>query len=206
MKNRNVVWIVVCAAAVLLIYSIDLFKLNYQMTSWQDFGNPPMKVDHINYFVADTPNIIGYTDHTLGREVTCFEAVAYVKTDIQETYRCCDAEGTISCLEGDFSSDIPPVDEECTASLRTIFGVPATLDGAKEYLAYGSCPDIRFGELTVVRLDNNGQIQWKYVKVSQLQILTSALRCVVGPLLLLLVIWLVYSIMQARRAEPVRRF
>jgi len=73
------------------------------------------------------------------------------------------------------------------------------LDDTYEYLTYGSCPEIRFGELTVVQLDNHEQIQWKYVKVRQLRILTSVLCCVVGPLLLLLAIWSRYSMIRSKK-------
>lgn len=206
MNKRNVYLITACAILALLVYTLDLFKLNYRLTDWSEFGDTPVAISHIQYFVADTPNVLGYTDHVLEEQVTCTEAVAFVETNDSETYRCCDTRDEISCIEGDFSSDIPPVDEECIAELTSIFGVPASLVNAKEYQFYGSCSGSRFAELTVVQLDNNGKIQWKHVEVDPIQITTSVLRCVLGPILLLIILWVVYGIYQRKNAEPVRRF
>jgi len=206
MNKRNVFLIAACAILVLLVYTLDLFKLNYRMTDWSGFGDAPVAISHVEYFVADTLNVLGYTDHVLGEQVTCTEAVAFVETDEGELYRCCDTRNEISCIEGDFSSDIPPVDEECVSELTRIFGVPASLANAKEYQFYGSCSGGRFAELTVVQLDDNGKIQWKHVRVDPIQITTSVLRCVLGPILLFVILWVVYGIYQRRNAEPVRRF
>ena len=163
MNKRNILLIIVCAIGILLIYFIDLFKLNYRLTGWEEFGEAPVVVNHVEYFVANTPNIIGYTDHGLGEEVTCYEAVAFVESDTGETYRCCDAGERISCLQGDFSSDIPATDEKCVSELQEIFGVPGTLPGSNEYHLFGSCSGGRFAELTVVQLDDNGAIRWRHV-------------------------------------------
>jgi len=206
MNRKNIILIAACVVAVLLIYTVDLFKLNYRMAGWNDFGETPVKIDHVQYFVADTPNVIGYTDHTLGQKVTCFEAVAYVETDTQEKYRCCDTGEQISCYAGDFSSDIPPVDDQCVAELQSMFGVPPAPAGAKEYTSYGNCSGGEAVELTVMQLDNDGKIQWKYVKTNSIQIANSVLRCILGPALLLLVGWVIYGIYQRKTAEPVRRF
>ena len=157
MNRKNILLIAICAVLLLLVYTVDLFKLNYRLTGWKEFGDAPVVISHIQYFVADTPNIIGYTDRALGEEVSCLEFVAFVETDMQESYRCCDTLGKISCLQGDFSSDIPPADEQCIAELVDIFGVPDALPGSKEYQFYGSCSGGRFAELTVVQLDNNGR-------------------------------------------------
>jgi hypothetical protein len=110
MSRRNILLLAICAFLLLLVYTVDLFKLNYRLTGWKEFGNTPFVVSHIQYFDADTPNIISYLDRTLGKEVTCHEAIAFVETDAQETQRCCNADGTVSCLQGDFSSDIPSAD------------------------------------------------------------------------------------------------
>lgn len=206
MNQKNIILIATCVAAALLIYTVDLFKLNYRMTNWNDFGETPVKIDHVNYFVADTPNVLGYTDHTLGQQVTCFEAVAFIETDTQEKYRCCDTGDLISCYAGDFSSDIPPVDTECIAELQSIFGVPPSFTGAKEYTSYASCSGGKAVELTVMKLDNNGKIQWKNVKTNSIQIANSVLKCLLGPALLLFVGWFFYGIYQRKKAEPVRRF
>jgi hypothetical protein len=164
-----------------------------------------VNISHIQYFVADTPNIISYLDRSIGEDVACYEAVAFVKTDAEEIYRCCDAGEKISCLKGDFSSDIPSIDELCIAELRSLFGVPDTLAGLRGYQFYGECFGGRFAELTVVQLDNNGKIRWKHVKVDAIQVTTSVLRCVVGPILLSLIIYILYGIYQEKTAAPVRR-
>jgi hypothetical protein len=111
-KNRNGLIILVCIAAAVLIYSIDFFKLDYRMTGWEQFGESPVTPARIQYFVADTPNLIGFKD-TGGESVSCAETVAYVETEAQETYRCCDTGDRIACLAGNFSTDIPPSDEAC---------------------------------------------------------------------------------------------
>ena len=206
MDKKKLFLVIVCAILALLVYSLDLFKLNYRMTGWQEFGNAPVNISHIQYFVGDTPNVLGYTDHVLDKQVTCTEAVAFVQSDTGETYRCCDTRSEISCIEGDFSSDIPTMDEACITELHSIFGVPDTLAGAKEYLSYGSCSGGRFAELTVVQLGDNGKIQWKFVNVEPLQIMNSVLRCVVGPILLLIVLWVLYGTFARKPNERVRKF
>lgn len=205
MNKKNILLITILAVSILLVYTVDLFKLNYRLAGWEDFGKAPVAVSHIQYFVADTPNIIGYTDHALGQEVVCAETIAYVETDAQESYRCCDTRGQISCLKGNFSSDIPTGNEQCIAELQDIFGVPDTLAGSREYQFYGSCSGGRFAELTVVQLDDAGTIRWKYVKVDAIQVAASVLRCGLGPILLLVVLRMLYVMYQEKTAEPVRR-
>lgn len=205
MNKKNILLITVCAILVLLVYTIDLFKLNYRLADWEEFGDASLLISHVQYFYADTPNIIGYTDRTLGKYVTCSETVAFVETDSQQTFRCCDTRETISCLAGDFSSDIPTDDEQCVTELRHIFGVPETLAGSKEYQFYGSCSGGRFAELTVVQLDEDGMLRWKHVKVDTIQVMTSALKCVVGPILLLVILYVLYKFYQEKTAQPVRR-
>ena len=205
MEKKNILLMAGCAVLLVLVYAVDLFKLNYRLADWEEFGEAPVAISHVQYFFADTPNIISYLDRDLGANVTCFEAVAFVESDTQEPYRCCDAEGRVSCLQGDFSSDIPAAAEQCIAELRQIFGIPDTLPGAKEYQFYGSCSGGRFAELTVVQLDESGSIRWKHVKVDAIQVATSALRCVAGPVLLLVILYILYKFYQERTAEPVRR-
>jgi hypothetical protein len=185
MSKKNILLMAIIAVLVLAVYAVDLFKLNYRLAAWKEFNDPPVGISHVQYFIADTPNIISYLDRSIGEEVTCYEAVAFVEADTGETYRCCDAGGKISCLKGDFSSDIPSTDDQCVSELKDIFGVPNTLAGTKEYQFYGSCSGGRFAELTVTQLDTNGMIKWKHVKVDTIQVVTSALKCVVGPVLLL---------------------
>ncbi len=205
MNKKTIFLITVSAILILLIYSIDLFKLNYRMMGWDEFRETPVHISHLQYFVADTPNIIGYLDRSIGEEVSCYQAVAFVETDTGESYRCCDTGELISCLDGDFSSDIPSTDEQCVSELRDIFGVPDTLAGAKEYQFFGDCFGGRFAELTVVQLDDSGVIRWKHLKVDTIQVMTSALRCVLGPALLLVVLYILYKVYQERTAQPVRR-
>ena len=205
MSKKNVLLLTILAILTLLVYTIDLFKLNYRLADWKEFGEPPVLISHVQYFIADTPNIISYLDRSIGENVTCFEAVAFVEADTGETYRCCDAGEQVSCLKGDFSSDIPDTDEQCVSELKDIFGVPDTLAGAKEYQIFGDCLGGRFAELTVMQLDDTGRILWKHVKVDAIQVMTSALRCVVGPALLLVIAYILYKFYQEKTAQPVRR-
>lgn len=205
MNKKNILIIAILLLLTLAIYAVDLYKLTYRLTDWKQFGEAPVAISHVQYFIADTPNIIGYTDHALGEQVTCFEAVAFVETEAGEPHRCCNADGRISCLAGDFSSDIPINDEQCVSELKDIFGVPDTLVGVKEYRLFGDCRGGRFAELIVVQLDDNGMIRWKAAKVDTIQLMTSALRCVVGPLLLLAVLYILYRFYQERTAEPLRK-
>jgi hypothetical protein len=99
---------------------------------------------------------------------------------------------------------LPPTNSGIT-ELRSLFGVPETLTGAKEYQFYGSCSGGRFAELTVVQLDDNGVIRWKYVKVDSIQVVTSISRCVLGPSLLLAILYILYAVYQEKTATPVRR-
>jgi hypothetical protein len=205
MSKKNILLLTILAVLTLLVYIVDLFKLNYRLAGWEEFGEPPVLISHVQYFIADTPNIIGYLDRSIGEEVTCFAAVAFVESDTGEKYRCCDTGELISCLDGDFSSDIPTTDEQCVSELKDIFGVPDTLAGAKEYQIFGDCFGGRFAELTVVQLDESGKIHWKHLKVDTIQVMTSALRCVVGPALLLAIAYILYKLYQEKTTQPVRR-
>ena len=205
MSKKNILLITILAVLTLLVNTVDLFKLNYRLAGWEEFGKPPVFVSHVQYFIADTPNIISYLDRSIGEEVTCFEEFAFVESNTGESYRCCDTSELVSCLKGDFSSDIPPTDEQCVSELKDIFGVPNTLAGPKEYQFFGECFGGRFAELTVVQLDDNGMIRWKHVKVDNIQVVTSAMRCVLGPILLLTILYMFYRFYQERTAQPVRR-
>lgn len=204
-KNKSILVILIGAIAILLIYSIDIFQLNYRLTGWESFGETPVSVDHLQYFMADTPNVIGYREPDSGETVSCAEAIAFVETDLQASYRCCDTGERISCLAGDFSSDIPAANEECVHNLREIFGIPASLAGTKDYKIYGSCPDGGEAEVTIVQLNDNGQILWKSVNATRIAVAGSALRCILGPLLSLLVIRTIVVMFQRKKTEPIRR-
>jgi len=205
MSKKNILLLTILAVLTFLVYTVDLFKLNYRLAGWEEFGEPPVLISHVQYFIADTPNIVSYLDRSIGEEVTCFEAVAFVEADTGETYRCCDTGELVSCLKGDFFSDIPETDEQCVSELKNIFGVPDTLAGAKEYQVYGDCFGGRFAELTVMQLDEGGRIRWKHVKVDTIQVMTSALRCVLGPALLMVIAYILYKFYQEKTAQPVRK-
>ena len=204
-KNRNGIIVLVSVIAVILIYSIDIFKLKYRAAGWEQFGETPVTVSKLQYFVADTPNLISYKETDGGEVVSCAETVAYVETDTQETFRCCDTGSKISCLAGDFANEIPATDDECTGNLRGLFGVPVSLANTKEYEMYGSCPD-GASILTVAQLDNNGQILWKSFKVNEIGFISSTLKCILGPLLLILAIWIIAVTLREKRNEPIPRF
>ena len=197
--------ILVGIAAALLIYSTDIFKLAYRTAGWEEFGQAPVTVGRVQYFVADTPDIVGYIEPDSGERVSCAETVAYVETEAQETYRCCDTGGRISCLAGNFSSDIPTASEECIGRLKDIFGVPATLSNVREYKVLGSCPS-GASRLTVIQIDPRGNILWKSFLYEELGFAASVLRCLLAPLFLALAGWLIVGIVRGQPREPIRRF
>lgn len=206
LKNRNTLFIILCIAGILLIYTVDLFKLNYQMTSWKQFGEPPIKVKHIQYFVPKTVDLIGYKETDTGEMFTCAESIVYVETESQETYRCCNSSEKISCFAGNFSSNIPVSDVECTNTLRELFGAPASLAGAKDYQAYGHCSAEGGSNFAVVQIDNNGLILWKSINTLNIEVTSTTLKCFGVPLLLGIAIWTIISTLRPKKTEPVRRF
>ncbi|MEW6241708.1 MAG: hypothetical protein AB1564_12950, partial [Chloroflexota bacterium] len=201
-KSKNMLVALVCVIAVILLYSVDIFKLNYRLVGWKQFGETPGTINSIRYFMADTPNVIGYTEPDSGERVSCAEAVVFVETDTRAPYRCCDTGERTSCLAGDFTSDIPAADEECTTSLRDIFGIPASMAGTRDYRMFGSCPDGGEAEITVVQLHDNGQILWKSVNATRIAVVSNALRCLLAPLFLGIAIWAVWVMIQRKKAEP----
>lgn len=204
-RNRNTLVVLISAIAVLLIYTVDIFKFNYRLKGWEQFGQIPVAAGRVQYFMTDTPNVIGYREPDSGETVRCAETIAFVETDAQAPYRCCDTGERISCLAGDFSSDIPAADEECTNSLREIFGIPASLAGAKDYKIYGNCPAGGEAEVTVVQLDDNRQILWKSVNATRIGVVSSALKCVLGPLLSFIAIRTIMVMFQRKKPEALHR-
>ena len=205
-KNRNGIIILVSVAIATIIYSTDFFKLNYRMTGWEEFGDSPVALARIQYFVADTPNLIGFKEDGSGETVSCAETVAYVETDAQETYRCCDTGDRISCLAGNFSTDIPVVDEACNDSLRDLMGIPASLAGTKDYKVFGSCSaDGGIPSVTVTQIDSNGQILWKFININTITVLSSALKCALGPVLLGLAGWIIFTTLRGNTYKPIRK-
>ena len=192
-------------AAALLIYSTDLFKLAYRTAGWEAFGDVPVAIGSVQYFVADTPDIIGYTEPDSGERVSCAVTVAYVETETRETYRCCDTGERISCLAGNFSSDIPAMDEECVGRLKDIFGVPEALENAREYRTFGDCPS-GASRLTVIQVDRHEGILWKSFLFEELGFTESVLRCVLAPLFLALAGWITFATIRRQPKEPIRRF
>lgn len=204
-KNRNGLIILLSLAVAVLVYSIDVYKLDYRMTGWKSFGASPVTPARVQYFVADTPNLIGFKEDVSGETVSCAVTVAYVETESQKTHRCCDTGNGIACLAGDFSTDIPPVNEACNNSLRELLGIPASLPGAKDYQLFGNCSGGTNAEATVTQIDANGQILWKHINVNTLAVMSSALKCALGPALLGLAGWLVFSALRGNTYKPIRR-
>jgi len=206
LKNRTGLVILVTLTIIALIYSIDVFKLYERLTGWRQFGETPVPVSQIRYFTADTPNFIGYTEPASGEKVSCATTVAYVRTAASDEYRCCDSGTKISCVAGDFSTEIPVPDEACTGRLREIFGISAVPEGALDFQAYGMCPEGRVGAITIAQVAGTGRILWKALDASAIAVLVSALRCVLSPLLFLLAAGLVVVTIRGRRYQPARRF
>jgi hypothetical protein len=205
-KNRTGLVILVSLTIIILIYSIDGFKLYERLTGWRQFGETPIPVSQIRYFNADTPNFIGYTEPDSGERLSCATTVAYMRTAAGDEYRCCDSGTKISCVAGDFSTEIPVTDEACTGRLREIFGIPAVPDGALDFQAYGMCPEGRVGAITLAQVDDTGRILWKRLDASAIAVLVSALKCILSPLLFLLALGFVVVTIRGRRYQPVRRF
>ncbi|MEW5941305.1 MAG: hypothetical protein AB1750_16700 [Chloroflexota bacterium] len=196
LKDKNALTIGACMVALLLIYSINIFRLAYLLAPWESFGETSVVPARLLYFVNDTPDIIGYAEKDTGQRVECAEAVAYLGTDSGETYRCCQAERRVSCVAGDFASDIPPADPACAQTLSETFGVPASLAEARDYQIYGACPDSGPSELTVAKINAEGQIKWKSVSLFGPSLVSGALRCLLAPALLAYAIW---TFVNARR-------
>jgi len=198
LKNKNAIFILLCILVIVAIYSVDIFRLAYDLAAWHQFGDLPIQPTRLVYLEADTPNVIGYREPGTPDRVTCAEAVAYLETsgDAGIT-RCCQAETKISCLSGDFSPDIPAEDIACNQTLRETFGVPESLQ------AYAECPDGGNPELTVAQMDADGNITWKYLTVNELSIFNTVMRCVIAPLLLGLAIRL--AVILFRKPDPKRQ-
>ena len=200
--------IFICAIVILAIYSIDLFKLNYRFISWNSFGQLPIEASQIQYFVPDTPNVIGYSESGSGELVSCATTVAYLKTNSDETYRCCDTGNKISCLGGNFSSDIPASDQECKNRLQKIFAIPVSLAGSRDYQMFAHCQqgdNVDIADITVVQIDNSGQLLWKHMSASQIAVISSGLKCILAPLLFILMMAIIVVTVRGKSKEPIRR-
>jgi hypothetical protein len=210
LKNR--IWLVLLASllAIVLIYSIDLYKLTYRLQGWKEFGQTPVAISQIQYFMADTPDLIGFRDPPTGESVTCGTTVAYVKTAAEELYRCCDTGDRVSCLAGDFSREIPASDENCTGFVADAFGIPARPANTIDYRIFGDCPGDTAGMtasgVTVAQINSSGQILWKTINSRTIDLFTSVFRCIVAPLLLGLAVWIVIQVIRGKKNEPIPRF
>ena len=204
-KNRNGLGILFCVILIVLIYSVDVVKLAYKMTDWNSFGEMPITPTKLQYFIPDTPDVIGYNE-TSGLRVNCATTVAYVQTDAGDMYRCCDTGERIACLTSDFSNEIPAMDEACINSLRESFAIPATLEGTKDYQLYGSCSESGPSELAVAQIDANGQILWRSLNAGNIIMWSNALRCVGAPLLLIIAIAIIILTVRTAPREPIPRF
>jgi hypothetical protein len=207
-KNKKGFLILICAILILGIYSIDLFKLNYRFMGWKQFGRLPVPASQIQYFIPDTPNVIGYTEASSGESVSCATSVAYLKTNSDETYRCCNTGDKISCLGGKFTSDIPIPDEECKNRLQQLFAIPVSLAGTRDYQMYANCQqgaNVEIAEITVVQIDNNGQLLWKQIDSPRIAVFSSGLKCIVAPVLFILIITMIVMVVRGKSKEPIRR-
>ena len=205
LMNMRGLIILLSALVILAIYTVDSLKLSYRLKAWESFGEMPVPAGEILYFVPNTPNRISYTDRESGASVSCATTLIYVKTTSGDTYRCCDAGGRISCLAGEYSNEIPMPDRACTDSLKRAFAVPDAVESAVDYQLYGSCVQGGASQLTVVKLDGNGHIRWKHMDVDDVLFLSGILRCVLAPLLLVLIIAMVVITGRAVPREPIPR-
>lgn len=198
LKNRSALSILLYLLAIALIYAVNIFPLAYNLTSWKSFGDLPIETSRLVYFVADTPNVISYRQQGATDSVTCSEAVAYLETSSGDITRCCQTEvKTVSCLSGDYVSEIQTSDETCISTMRETFGVDASL------LMFAECPEGGNPEMTVTQIDAEDQITWKTLTMFELGFVNSALRCVLAPLLLGLAIRSV--IIMRRKPDPKRQ-
>jgi hypothetical protein len=204
-KNRTGLIILISIIAALLMYSVDVFKLTYRMTNWKEFGSSPVTPAHIQYFVADTPNLIGFKEDGSGASVTCAVTVAYMETEAGKTARCCDTDDHIACMAGNFSTEFPVPEETCSNSMRELLGIPASLAGAKDFQVFGNCSGDADTEVTITQIDSTGNILWKYINVYLLTVVNSALKCVLVPALLGLAGWLIFSTLRGKKYQPLRR-
>ena len=204
LNTRNMLLFLAGLLAIILIYSIDLYKLTYRLQGWKTFGQAPLAGSQIQYFVPDIPALIGFREPESGEAVTCGTTVAYVKTG-EGTYRCCDTGDRIACLAGNFSGEIPVADEQCTQAMKSTFGVPDTLVNTADYKVFASCANGSLA-VTVTQIDSSGQILWKTVNTRTPDLIATVLRCIVAPLLLGFLIWLVVSSVRGKKNEPIPRF
>lgn len=209
LKNRIGLVLLASLLAIILIYSIDLYKLTYRLQGWKEFGETPVSVSQVQYFVADTPDLIGFRDPATGESVTCGTTVAYVNA-AGETYRCCDTGDRVSCLAGDFSREIPASDENCTNFVADAYGIPVQLANTVDYRIFGDCPGdtarITASGVTITQINNSGQILWKTINSRTIDVFTSVLRCIVAPLLLALAVLIVIQVIRGKKNEPIPRF
>lgn len=200
-QNKNILILLASLLSILLIYSVNLYELSYKLKGWEKMGQSPVAARQIQYLMADTSALVGFKDPESGEQVTCGTSIAYVKTAAGDPYRCCDTGEKIACLAGDFSTEIPVFDEACTSSLKEVFAIPDTLEDTVDYQVFGNCSGA-IG-VTVAQIDSSGQIQWKAVETRSLDLVTTVLRCIAGPLLLGLAIWTVVRMVRRRRNEPI---
>lgn len=197
LKNKNALTILLCVIAAVLIYSIDIFPLAYNLTPWKQFGDLPIQPARLVYLLADTPNVISYREPGASETVTCAEAVVYLETTDGDSTRCCQTETKISCLPGDYETDIPPADEACVRTLRETFGVPETLQ------TFAECPEGGNPQMIVVNMDADSRISWKTLTLFELDTLRIALRCAIAPILLGLAIRALVILL--RKPDPSRQ-
>jgi len=70
---------------------------------------------------------------------------------------------------------------------------------------FGNCSGGSQADVTVVQIDNNGQILWKFINVNTITVLSSALKCVLGPALLGWAAWTIFTTLRGNTYKSLRK-
>jgi hypothetical protein len=124
-----------CLVSIGLIYLINPYQIVYLFTEWQNFGELPVVPVQILGFDPKTSAWIGYVESTTGDVFTCKEAIAYLKTENQSVYRCCNSPEKVSCTATDYPNLI--TDIKCDNYLRGLFQIPDKLLATRDYKVFG---------------------------------------------------------------------
>jgi hypothetical protein len=150
-------------------------------------------------FDPKTSAWIGYVESTTGNVFTCKQAIAYLQTENQSVYRCCNSPEKVSCTVIDHPNLI--TDKECENYLRRLFKIPDKLLETRDYKVFGYCPDSGNPNITVVQITNTGEVLWKSINTLNLDIISAGLKCFIGPLLIILVGWIVLKLIKAKDSQ-----
>jgi hypothetical protein len=80
---------------------------------------------------------------------------------------------------------------ECQQTLMATFKIPSQLPSARDYKVFGYCPDSGDPRVTVVQITGNRAVLWKSINTLNLDIISSVLKCFIGPLLMILAGWII---------------